>query len=347
MIKAGVIGASGYVGQELIRLLKQHPEVEITAVTSKSNVNQHYDDIYCNYKGIFTNSFEEQDMDRIAEISDVIFLALPHGVASKLINEELLKKTKVIDMGADFRLKDIGIYEEWYNTPHYSPELIGKSIYGLCELKKDEIKKYSLIANPGCYTTCSILSLAPVIDHEAFDASSIIVDAKSGITGAGRSLDMGTHYTECNESIKAYKIASHRHTPEIEEQLSSLAGKEIRLLFTPHLTPMNRGILATCYIRMEKEIAESEIREMYMDFYKDSPFVRIMKEGVFPETKWVKGSNYCDIGIKVDKRTNTLIAIGAIDNLIKGAAGQGIQNMNIIFGLDEKTGLGDIPIFPA
>jgi N-acetyl-gamma-glutamyl-phosphate reductase len=347
MIRASVIGASGYVGQELIRLLHNHPQVEIGSITSTSAVGERYDKSYGNYKSIYEKPFEKQDIQKIAEESDVVFLALPHGVASHMITEEILSKTKVIDMGADYRLKDVDIYEEWYHTKHLSPDLIEKSIYGLCEIKKDEIKKYSLVANPGCYTTCSILTLAPLMTQPAFDTDSIVIDAKSGITGAGRSLDVSTHYTECNESIKAYKVAAHRHTPEIEEQLGAVAGKQIRLIFTPHLTPMNRGILATCYIKLKEDLTEEKIRELYLEYYKESEFVRILSEGNLPETRWVKGSNYCDIGLKLDKRTNTLVAIGAIDNLMKGAAGQGVQNMNIIFGINENTGLEDIPIFPV
>jgi N-acetyl-gamma-glutamyl-phosphate reductase len=347
MIRASVIGASGYVGQELIRLLHNHPEVEIGSITSTSSVGKRYDKFYGNYFGIMEKPFEEQDIEKIADESDVVFLALPHGVASHMITDEILKKTKIIDMGADYRLKDVAIYEEWYQTEHLSPELIKKSIYGLCEIKKDKIKKYNLIANPGCYTTCSILTLAPLMKEAAFDADSIVIDAKSGITGAGRSVDVSTHYTECNESIKAYKVAAHRHTPEIEEQLGNIAGKQIRLIFTPHLTPMNRGILATCYIKMKEKMDEESIRKLYLDYYRDSEFVRILNEGNLPETRWVKGSNYCDIGLKLDKRTNTLIAIGAIDNLMKGAAGQGVQNMNILFGFNENAGLSDIPIFPV
>ncbi|MBF7096517.1 N-acetyl-gamma-glutamyl-phosphate reductase [Alkalibacter mobilis] len=347
MIRASVVGASGYVGQELIRLLIAHPEVEIVHVTSTSKVGEQFDDMYGNYRDIFVKPFVEQDLEKIAEDSDVIFLALPHGVASHLVTEELIKKVKVIDMGADYRLGDVEEYENWYKTRHESPQLIKKSIYGLCEIKKSRIKEYDLIANPGCYTTCSILTLAPVMGNEAFDSDSIVIDAKSGVSGAGRGLNLGTHYTECNESIKAYSVAAHRHTPEIEEQLSQIGGKGIRLLFTPHLAPMNRGILATCYIRLNEDMEENEIRELYNNYYRESGFVRILKEGILPETKWVKGSNYCDIGLKLDKRTNTLVAIGAIDNLVKGAAGQGIQNMNIIFGLDEGTGLIHVPIFPA
>jgi N-acetyl-gamma-glutamyl-phosphate reductase len=347
MIKASVVGASGYVGQELIRLLWAHPQVEILHITSTSKVGEPLNHMYGHFEGIVMKEFVPQDLEQIATDSDVVFLALPHGVASGLVTESILEKTKIIDMGADYRLKDLTEYEHWYKTEHLSPNLMKKSIYGLCELKGPQIAKYPLIANPGCYTTCSILTLAPLMGDDAFDLDSIVIDAKSGVTGAGRGLNLGTHYTECNESMKAYSVAAHRHTPEIEEQLSEVAGRSIRLVFTPHLAPMNRGILATCYIRMKKPLTWNEINERYQAFYKDQPFVRTLKEGILPETRWVKGSNYCDIGWKVDERTQTLVTIGAIDNLVKGAAGQGVQNMNILFGFNETEGLAHVPIFPV
>lgn len=347
MIKAAVVGASGYAGQELIRILYQHPQVEVRVITSRSSHNERYDTMYGNYRQISDLVFSENDIEKVASEVDVIFLALPHGVASNIITQEILSKVKVIDLGADFRIKDVGIYEDWYSTKHGNSKLLESAIYGLCELNRKEIINYSLIANPGCYTTCSILSLAPIIDKSFVDKSSIIVDAKSGVSGAGRGLDLSTHYTECNESTKAYKIASHRHTPEIEEQLSRLAGEEVRLVFTPHLVPMNRGILSTSYVKVKEKIELEEVYKIYKDFYKDEYFIRLLKQGIYPETKWVKGSNYMDIGLHLDQRTNTLIVTGAIDNLIKGAAGQAVQNMNIIFGLKETIGLEAIPIFPV
>lgn len=348
MIKVAVVGASGYAGQELMRLLYQHPNVDISVITSRSNKDVRYDSMYGNYINRSELNFTENNIEEVSDEVDVIFLALPHGVASNLITKKVLSKTKVIDLGADFRISDVNIYENWYNTKHGNePLLTEESIYGLCELNRNEISNYSLIANPGCYTTCSILSLAPIMDKSFIDKNSIIIDAKSGVTGAGRSLDISTHYTECNESIKAYKIASHRHTPEIEEQLSKVAGEDIRLIFTPHLVPMNRGILATSYIRLKEDIHIDNIYQIYRDFYKDEYFIRLLKKEMNPETKWVKGSNYCDIGINIDPRTNTLIVVGAIDNLIKGAAGQAVQNMNILFGYKETTGLESIPMFPV
>lgn len=348
MIKVAVIGATGYAGQELMRLLIQHPHVEVSVITSRGNKDERYSSMYGNYTKVSELTFSENNILEVSKEVDVIFIALPHGIASNLVTKEVLSNAKVIDLGADYRLSDVNVYENWYNTKHGSQQLLNEdSIYGLCELNRSEISKYSLIANPGCYTTCSILSLAPIIDKNFINKNSIIIDAKSGVTGAGRSLDISTHFTECNESIKAYKISSHRHTPEIEEQLTKIAGEDIHLIFTPHLVPMNRGILATCYVQLKEEIKLDDVYQMYLEFYKDEYFIRLLNKGMNPETKWVKGSNFCDIGINIDPRTNTLIVIGAIDNLIKGAAGQAVQNMNILFELEETTGLKGIPMFPA
>ncbi|MEG0377536.1 MAG: N-acetyl-gamma-glutamyl-phosphate reductase, partial [Eubacterium sp.] len=289
---------------------------------------------------------ETADMDTLVEKSDVIFMALPHGIASKQVNRRVLEKTKIIDLGADFRLKDADLYEEWYNVNHYNKELLDEAVYGLCELHREKIKSARLLSNPGCYTTCSILSLAPLVKNHLIDVNSIIIDAKSGVTGAGRGSDLPFMYCECNESIKAYKIGEHRHTPEIEQELGLLEGSSFNVLFTPHLTPMNRGILALCYANLKTDISEEELRAVYRDFYKDEYFIRLTENNM-PETRWVKGSNYCDIGVKVDKRTGRVIVVGAIDNLMKGAAGQAVQNMNLMFGLDEKTGIDFITDFPV
>lgn len=346
MIKAGIIGATGYAGSELVRILSNHPEAEIKTITSKSYTSQNYGDIYENFRHI-NKICEEENIKEMSKECDVIFIALPHGVASKKIDKSILENTKIIDLGADFRLQDIDIYTEWYKTTHEAKDILLEAVYGLCEINREKIKGKRIIANPGCYTTCSILSLYPLVKEKMIDLKTIIIDAKSGVTGAGRGISLGTHYDEVNESIKAYKIASHRHTPEIEEQLSYAAGEKIVLSFTPHLTPMNRGILSTCYAVLNKKYNYDEIKSVYNKYYKDEYFIRITKEGIFPETKWVKGSNFCDIGFKIDERTNRIIVIGAIDNLYKGAAGQAVQNMNILFGIDEKTGLSQPAIFPA
>lgn len=345
MIKASVIGGTGYAGQELIRILMRHPMVEVVAVGSRSFSGQKLSDIYQNYEGLTDLLCEVANIKELAEKSDVVFLALPHGIASKMITEEILKQTKIIDLSADFRLKDVLIYEEWYNSEHYNKALLEEAVYGLCELHRSDIKKARLISNPGCYTTCSILSLAPLIKNNLIDENSIIIDAKSGVTGAGRGTVLDFMYSECNESVKAYKIGEHRHTPEIEQELQLLNGGDFKLLFTPHLVPMNRGILALSYANLTENISIEALQDVYQDFYKGEYFVRLTG-GKMPETRWVKGSNFCDIGLKIDPRTNRVIVVGAIDNLIKGAAGQAVQSMNILFNLDEKTGIDFIADFP-
>ena len=347
MIKAGIVGATGYAGNELVRILMQHPEVEIVKMTAHSYVGKRFDEVYENYRQINETVLDDMDMEKLAEECDVIFMALPHGVTAKVVNEDILSKTKVIDFGADFRLKDADEYEAWYGVKHEGRELLKTAVYGLCEVNRDKIKGQQLIANPGCYTTCSILSLRPLVAEGIIDTDTIIVDAKSGVTGAGRGLNLANMFDECNETVKAYKLASHRHTPEIEEQLGYAAGKKITLTFTPHLIPMNRGILATCYATLKKKVSYEDIKAIYEKYYGKEYFIRLTKKGVFPETRWVKGSNFVDIGFTIDERTNRVIVVGAIDNLVKGAAGQAVQNMNILFGLDEKTGLSFPPIFPA
>ena len=345
MIKVGIIGATGYAGSELVRLITQHPKAELVTMTSQSYAGQEYKEVYSNYSHL-DYVCEEEHIEEMAEKCVVIFLALPNGVASKKINADILSKTKIIDLGADFRIQDVDVYEKWYTT-HYSKDILPEAVYGLCEINRDKIKGKRIVANPGCYTSCSILSLYPLVKEGMIDLSSIIIDAKSGATGAGRGLSLGNHYCELNESVKAYKVASHRHTPEIEEQLSIAAGQDIVLNFTPHLIPMDRGILATCYATLNKKYTYDDIRKAYEKHYGNEHFIRLTKEGVFPETKWVKGSNFVDIGFTVDERTNRVIVIGALDNLFKGAAGQAVQNMNIIMGIEETTGIDYVPIFPA
>lgn len=335
MIKASIVGATGYSGQELLRLLSSHGGVEVKYLSSQSYVGKRYCDIYRN--SLCTDVCVEQNIEKFADESDVIFLALPHGIASREITKNILQKTKVIDLGADFRLKSKDVYEKWYATEHHGAGLLDEAVYGLCELNREAVKTARLLANPGCYATCSILSLAPLV--KGGFAKNIIIDAKSGVSGAGRTLDVGSLYCEANENIKAYKIAAHRHTPEIEQVLGVGA-----LTFTPHLTPMNRGILATCYV--DVELSAKELQELYCDFYKNEYFVRVFSDGNSAETRAVKGSNFCDIAVFKDERTGNAIITGAIDNLVKGAAGQAVQNLNIMFGLDEKKGLESPALFP-
>ncbi len=347
VIKAGVIGATGYVGEELIRILLQHPEVDVTIATSKSYAGQSLDSLYGHFRKKCSLVCVEEDWQSLGDEVDVLFLALPHGIASHKVTDSLLAKTKVIDLGADYRLKDQKVYEHWYAASHGSPHLLEQGVYGLCEWYREDIKKASLIANPGCYTTCSILSLAPLVKENLIENHSIIIDAKSGVSGAGRSLHLNNHFTECNESFKAYKIASHRHTPEIEEQLSRIGGSPLCLSFTPHLVPMNRGIFITAYALLKEGVSEEKIRQAYQMYYEKESFIRLLPQGIYPETRWIKGSNYCDIAFTLDERTGRVIVLAALDNLVKGAAGQAVQNMNLLFDFPETKGLESVPIFPA
>jgi len=300
-------------------------------------------EVYPNFTGIIEQKLVNMNANQMADDCDIIFFALPHGLAANQISEDLLKKVKIIDLGADFRLKDKDIYESWYKVKHPTPLFIKEAAYGLCELNRKEIKKARIVANPGCYTTCSITSLAPLVKNNLVDLSSIIIDAKSGVSGAGRSLSLPTHFTESNESFKAYGVGTHRHTPEIEQELSFIAGKDIILSFTPHLIPMNRGILTTSYASLIKTSESYEIIEMYKEYYKNEKFIRIFSDEKLPETRFVRNSNYIDIGIKTDPRTNRVIIVGAIDNLIKGAAGQAVQNMNLMFDRPEEEGINALP----
>jgi N-acetyl-gamma-glutamyl-phosphate reductase len=342
-IKAAIVGATGYSGQELLRLFASHNEIEAKYLSSQSYVGQKYCDIYKNSP--YTMECVAQDVEKFARECDVIFLALPHGIASKEITENIIENAKVIDLGADFRLSDAKVYEKWYGVEHYGENLLKDAVYGISELNREAIKSARLLANPGCYATCAILSLAPLV-RGGF-SGNIIIDAKSGVSGAGRTLDTGTLYCECNETLKAYNIASHRHTPEIEQALGALApcsnNMSSPITFIPHLVPLNRGILATSYIDLSKDLSLGDLQELYAEFYKGEPFIRMTDNA---EVRWVKGSNFCDIALFKDERTNKVIITSAIDNLVKGAAGQAVQNLNIMFGFNERTGLEYCPMFP-
>ena len=346
MIKAGIIGATGYAGAEIVRLLMGHPEVEIKWLGSRSYIDQRYADIYRNMFQIVEDICKDDNLDKLAEEVDVIFTATPQGFCASVINEEILSKVKVIDLSADFRIKDVAIYEKWYGIEHKSPEYIKEAVYGLCEINREDIKKARLVANPGCYTTCSILSLYPLVKEGLIDPSTIIIDAKYGTSGAGRGAKVDNLFCEVNENMKAYGVATHRHTPEIEEQLGYAAGQEIVLNFTPHLVPMNRGILVTAYASLKEKVSYETVKAAYDKYYEKEKFVRVLEKDVCPQTKWVEGSNYVDVNFKIDERTGRVIVMGALDNLVKGAAGQAVQNMNLVFGLDESTGLDLVPIFP-
>lgn len=340
MIKAAVLGATGYAGIELVRILSGHPEVELKVLGSHSFAGQPISEVYQNFAHIIDMDCEEVDLDKVSEC-DVAFTALPHGASKEVIPSLIEKGLKVIDLSGDFRYDDIEVYEKWYGVKHSSPELLEESVYGLCELYRDKVKDARLIGNPGCYTTCSILGAYPLLKSGLAEHKNIIVDAKSGVTGAGRGLGLPLHFCECTENTKAYKVATHRHTSEIEQELSKAAGEDIMISFTPHLIPQKRGILSTIYINLKKMCTTEEIINIYKDFYKDEFFVRVKEPGKLPETKHVAGSNFVDIGIVVDERLNRAVVVSAIDNIYKGAAGQAVQNMNIMFGIDEKTGIAN------
>ncbi len=346
MIKVGIIGSTGYAGQELVRILLQHPDAEIVWYGSRSYIDKKYSDVFGNMFQLVDDVCLGENMDELAQKADVIFTATPQGLCGSIINEDILSKTKVIDLSADFRIKDVAKYEKWYGIEHKSPEFIKEAVYGLCEVNRADIKNARLIANPGCFPTCSILSIYPLAKEGLIDMNTVIIDAKSGTSGAGRGAKVANLYCEVNESIKAYGVTNHRHTPEIEDQLSYASGEDVLINFTPHLVPMNRGILATSYATLKKDVTYDEVKAIYDKYYKDEYFVRVLEKDVCPETRWVEGSNFVDVNFRIDERTHRIIMMGAIDNIVKGAAGQAVQNMNIMFGLDENTGLKLVPMFP-
>lgn len=346
MIKVGIIGATGYAGAELVRLLLQREDVEIVWYGSRSYVGENFASIYRNVAHLIDEPCKDDDMAKLAKLADVIFTATPQGFCASQITEEILSETKVIDLSADFRIKDIDTYEQWYKMKHPTPQFVEEAVYGLPEINREKIKHARLIANPGCYPTCSFLTLYPMVKEGLIEPGTIIIDAKSGTSGAGRSAKVPSLYCEVNESMKPYGVASHRHTPEIEEQLSYAAGENVTISFTPHLVPMNRGILATAYGTLTRTVTAEEVKAIYDKYYKDEYFVRVMDIGMVPQTRWVEGSNFADIAFQIDTRTNRIVMMGAIDNMVKGAAGQALQNMNLMFGLPENTGLKQIPVFP-
>ncbi|WP_129722935.1 N-acetyl-gamma-glutamyl-phosphate reductase [Xylanivirga thermophila] len=339
MIKASIIGATGYAGAELIRLLCNHPHVEIVHMVSSNFEGKQLNNIYPNFCGINTQILENMDIDQIAKDSDIVFTALPHGISGKVVKDIYSSGTRIIDLSGDFRYRDKTVYEKWYGIKHPCPELLEQAVYGLPEIHKKDIKNAPIIGNPGCYTTCSILGLAPLLFENIIDPPSIIIDAKSGASGAGRSSSNHMHFCEMDENIMAYNIGNHRHTSEIEMELSLIAKTDIKLSFTPHILPLKRGILCTMYANLIKDISSEQISSAYDSFYHKQPFIIIHKGTNLPEIKFVTGSNMCHIGFVIDKRLGRIVVLSAIDNLIKGAGGQAIQNMNIIFDMDETTGL--------
>lgn len=345
MLKVAIVGASGYTGVELLRILIGHPEVEICCVTSRQHEGLPISQVFPSLSGFCDLICEPLDVAAIAARADVVFTALPHKSAMEVVPRFLAAGSKVIDLSADYRLKDQLVYEQWYQE-HSSPELFAEAVYGLPELYSQQLSTAHLVANPGCYPTSIILGLTPLLENRLIDPNTLVVDSKSGVSGAGRGAKVGSLYCEANEGFKAYGIASHRHTPEIEQELTRLAEGSVRLNFTPHLLPVNRGILSTCYADLVEPRSSLELIELYQKRYKTSSFVRVMPGEAMPNVAFVRGTNFCDIGIVSDERTGRAIVVSVIDNLVKGAAGQAVQNMNIISGFDESLGLGIVPIFP-
>ena len=348
MVKVGIIGATGYAGNELVRLLLGHKDVEIVWLGSRSYIDQKYSDVYRNMFKLVDARCMDDNMEQLVDEVDVIFTATPQGLCASLVNDEILSKVKIIDLSADFRLKNVDIYEKWYKLEHKSPQYIDEAVYGLCEINRDKVNNTTrIIANPGCYTTTSILTLYPLVKEGIINPDTIIIDAKSGTSGAGRGAKVANLFCEVNESMKAYGVGTHRHTPEIEEQLGYACGRDdLKLIFTPHLVPMNRGILVTAYANLAKDVTYENVKAAYDKYYDKEYFVRVLPKDVCPETRWVEGSNFVDIGFKIEPRTNRIIAMGALDNLVKGAAGQAVQNMNLLFGFEENEGLKIAPMFP-
>ncbi len=346
MLKVAIVGASGYTGVELLRILHCHPEAAVTCVTSERSAGKRISDIYPGLKARCDLILENLEPVRVAGKADFIFTALPHKAAMEVAPTFLSLGKRLIDLSADYRLQDPKEYEKWYE-PHLSPALLKKAVYGLPELKRARIAGADLVANPGCYPTTVILGLAPLLKNKLIDPASIIADSKSGVSGAGRSAKVDSLYCEVNEGFKAYGVGgSHRHIPEIEQELSILAGNKLTITFTPHLAPMDRGILSTIYAVPGAPVTTTELLKVYNDFYKGEPFVRVLPEGSFPSTAFVRGSNFCDIGLTVDSRSGRVIVVCAIDNLVKGASGQAVQNMNIMCGFPEAMGLEGLPLFP-
>ena len=372
MIKVGIIGATGYAGAEIARLIYGHPQAEVVWYGSRSYIDEYFSSVYGNFFKLVDAKCLDDNMEELAEQVDVIFTATPQGLCAGLVNDEILNKVKIIDLSADFRLKDVAVYEKWYGIEHKAPQYINEAVYGLCEINRESIKGKRLVANPGCYTTCSILTAYPLVKEKLIDPNTLIVDALSGVSGAGRGAKTANLYCEVNESTKPYGVATHRHTPEIEEQLgyavysivegdaeysntavsdlfeekNQPGGYPITINFTPHLVPMNRGILATCYASLMPGYKAADVAEAFKTEYENEYFIRLLGEGKFPETRWVEGSNFVDIGFTVDERTGRVIVCGALDNVVKGAAGQAVQNMNLLFGVEETEGLTMPPLFP-
>jgi N-acetyl-gamma-glutamyl-phosphate reductase len=346
MVRVFICGGSGYTGGELLRILSRHPEAVITGVSSQKSAGKSVGELFPHLRTYANLLYEPLQKESILKKADLFFMALPHGESQAAVDFFFRQGKMVIDLSADYRLRDVGVYKQWYNVPHSFQPTLKQAVYGLPEIYRNKIRKARLIANPGCYPTGAILGLLPAVKKRLVDLSSLVIDSKSGTSGAGRKADISVAYCEVNEGFKAYAVGIHRHTPEIEQELSLLAGKDVIVNFTPHLLPVDRGILTTIYARLGKKITGGEIEKAYHAAYRQEPFIRILPYGTYPNIKNVRGTNYCDIGLKLNERTNTLVVVTAIDNLVKGASGQAVQDMNIMLGLDETLALDALAVYP-
>ncbi|MBC7358879.1 MAG: N-acetyl-gamma-glutamyl-phosphate reductase [Desulfacinum sp.] len=345
MVRVAIAGASGYTGFELLRILCRHPRAIVTTITSRANAGEALADVYPSLRGHCDLIFQDTTPEILTADADLVFTALPHQAAMEIIPELLNRGVKVVDLSADFRFRDPAVYQAWYQE-HTAPDLLAESVYGLPELYREAIARARLVGNPGCYPTSILLAAAPLLVHHLVDPQSLIADSKSGVSGAGRGLSLTTHFCEVHDGFRAYKVAEHRHTPEIEQELSVLAGRQVRISFTPHLVPMSRGILSTLYAQLRAEVTAEQVRDAYHDLYDGERFVRLCPPGQFPSTLQVRGTNYCDLAWKVDPRTGRVVVVSVIDNLTRGASGQAVCNMNIMTGFDEDCGLEDAPWLP-
>jgi N-acetyl-gamma-glutamyl-phosphate reductase len=345
-MKAAIIGGTGYSSVELVRLLHQHPFVDVTTIISNSQAGSMLHETYPHVTAAVEQTLQSFDLNKLSQSVDVVFLATPSGVSKSIVPGLIDNGVKCIDLSGDFRLRSARSYEEWYKHSAADEKYLAKATYGLSEIYEEQIKSATLIANPGCYPTATLLGLMPVIKNKLIDNKTIIIDAKSGVSGAGRSVSLGTHFAEVNENLKAYKIGTHQHIPEIEQTLQNETGQSQAITFTTHLVPMTRGIMCTMHANLTDAITTSDALQLYNEFYQANPFIRVRPEGTFPSTKEVLGSNFCDIGLHVDARTGRLTIISVIDNLVKGASGQAIQNLNLLNGWDVRTGLLEIPVYP-
>lgn len=346
MLRVAICGGSGYAGAELLRILAAHPHVNITVATSEKSAGKKVTDLFPHLYRYRDVIYEPLDREKIISRADLFFMALPHAASQVAVDFFVAQGKKVIDLSADYRLRDAATYEEWYKVPHMFPGTLKKAVYGLPELHRKKISRASLVANPGCYPTGAIIGLIPAIKKGLIKLDSIVIDSKSGTSGAGRQSEVSFSYCEINEGFRAYSIASHRHTPEIEQELSAAAGKSVRVNFTPHLLPVDRGILTTIYAKLAKGLEGKDVHGIYQAAYGKEPFTRVLDTGKFPNVKNVRGTNLCELGVAVNKRTATLIVVTAIDNLVKGASGQAVHNMNIMMGFDETEALNAIALFP-